>query len=69
MIRTAFKVFPEAEDGGGKYVSQDNDDDQKINELPIPELIEILSKIDKEEAPKQPEFFEGDQNKKFEDKV
>ena len=69
MIRTAFKVFPEAEDGGGKYVSQDNDDDQKINELPIPELIEILSKIDKEEAPKQPEFFEGDQNKEFEDKV
>ena len=63
------KPFPEVEDGDGKYVSQDNDDDQKINELPIPELTEILSKIDKGEAPKQLEFFEGGQNKEFEGKV
>ena len=63
------KPFPEVEDGDGKYVSQDNDDDQKINELPIPELTEILSKIDKGEVPKQFEFFEGGQNKEFEDKV
>ena len=47
------KLFPEVEDGGGKYVSQDNDDDQKINELPIPELTEILSKMNKREVPKQ----------------
>ena len=53
------KLFPEEEDGGGKYVWLDNDDDQKINELPIPELTEILSKIDKGEVPKQLEFFEG----------
>ena len=32
-------------------------DDQKINELPIPELTEILSKIGKAEVPKQLEFF------------
>ena len=31
------KLFPEVEDSGGKYVSQDNDDAQKINELPLPE--------------------------------
>ena len=37
--------------------------------MPIPELTEILSKIDKVEVPKQPEFFEEGQNKKFEDKV
>ena len=57
------KLFPEVEDGGGKYVSQDNDDDQKINRLPIPELREILSKIDKGEVPKQLAFFEAGQNK------
>ena len=57
------KLFPEVEDGGGKYVSQDNDNDQKINELPIPELTEILSKIDKGEVPKQLEFFEEGQTK------
>ena len=43
--------------------------DQKINELPIPELTEIFSKIDKGEVPKQLEFFEGGQNKEFENKV
>ena len=49
------------------YLGQE--DDQKINELPISELTEILSKIDKGEVPKQLEFFEGGQNKEFEDKV
>ena len=63
------KLSPEVDDGGGKYVSQDNDHDQKINELLIPELTEILSKIDKKgEVPKQLEL-EGRQNKEFEDKV
>ena len=28
-------LFPEVEDRGGKYVTQGNDDDQKINELPF----------------------------------
>ena len=41
------KLFPELEDTGGKYVRQGNNDDQKMNELPIPELTEILSKINK----------------------
>ena len=49
-------LFPEVEDRGGKYVTQGNDDDQKINELPIPKLTEILTKIDKREAPKQLDF-------------
>ena len=62
------KLFPEVEDGGGVgYLGQE--DDQKITELPIPELTEILSKIDKGEVPKQFEFFEGGQNKEFEDKA
>ena len=62
------KLFSEVEDGsGGEYLGQE--DDQKINELPIPELTEILSKIDKDEVPKQLDFFEGDQNKEFEKKV
>ena len=34
------KLFPEVEDGdGGGYLGQE--DDQKTNELPIPELTEI----------------------------
>ena len=62
------KLFPEVEDGsGGGYLGQE--DDQKINELPIPEVREILSKIDKGEVPKQLEVFEGGQNKQFEGKV
>ena len=62
------KLFPEVEDGvGGGYVGQE--DDQKINELAIPELTEILSKVDKAEIPKQLEFPERGQNKEFEDKV
>ena len=40
-----------------------------MNELPIPELTEILPKIDVGEVPKQLKFFEGGQNKEFEDKV
>ena len=62
------KLFPEVEDGvGGGYLRQE--DDKKTNELPILELTEILSKIDQGEVPKQLEFFEGGQNKEFEDKV
>ena len=54
--------MPEVEDGsGGGYLSQE--DNQNINELPISELTEILSEIDKGEVPKQPEFFEGGQSK------
>ena len=50
------KLFPEVEDGGGGgYL--DPEDNQEINQLPIPELTEILSKIDKREVPKQLEFF------------
>ena len=50
------KLFPEVEDGsGGGCLGQE--DDQKINELPIPELTEILSKIDKGEGPNQMNFF------------
>ena len=63
------KLFSKVEEGSGKFVGQDNDDDQKTNELPIPELTEILSKIDKREVPKQLEFFEGGKNKEFEEKV
>ena len=62
------KLFPEIQDdGGGGYLRQE--DDQKINESPIPQLTEILSKIDKCELPKQLEFFDGGQNKEFEDKA
>ena len=51
------KLFPEVEADSGKNVSQDNDNDQKINELPIPELTEILSKIDKGDVPKKLNFL------------
>ena len=61
------KTFPEVEDGSNYVDGQNND--QKINELPIPELTEILSKIDKGEVPKQLEYFERGQNKEFENKV
>ena len=40
-----------------------------MNKLPIPELTEVLSKINKGQVPKQLEFFEGGQSKKIEDKV
>ena len=62
------KLFPEVEGvSGGEYLGQE--DDQKINELLIPDLTEILSKIEKGEVSKQLEFFEGGQNKEFEDKA
>ena len=61
------KLFQEVEDWGNHVGGQNND--QKINELPIPKLTETLSKIDKGEVPKQFEFFEGGQNKEFENKV
>ena len=37
--------------------------------MPITDLTEILSRTDRGEVPKQLEFFEGGQNKEFEDKV
>ena len=67
-MRTTLKAFSRGRDGcGGGYLGQEHD--QKINEFPIPELTENLSKIDKGEVPKQLEFFEGGQNKEFQDKV
>ena len=63
MTEQLSRLFPEVEDSGGKSGSQDNNDHQKINESPIPELTDILSKIDKGEVPKQLEFSEGAQNK------
>ena len=46
------KLYPEVENGsGGGYLGQE--DNKKINELPILEPTEILSKIDKGEVPKQ----------------
>ena len=51
------KLFPEVEANSGKNFSQDNDNDQKMNELPIPELTEILTKTDKGEVPKKLNFL------------
>ena len=61
------KLFPEVENVGVNYLDQNNG--QKINELPIADLTEILSEVDKGEVPKQLELFEGGQNQKFENKV
>ena len=61
------KLSQEVEDWGNYVGGQKNN--QKTNGLPIPKLTEILSKIDKGEVPKQLEFFEGGQNKEFENKV
>ena len=61
------KLFPEVEDDGGSYLDQN--ENQKINELPIPELTEILSKIYKGEVPKQLRLYEEGQNKEFQYKV
>ena len=69
LLEQLSKLFSKVEKGSGKFVGQDNNDDQKTNELPIPEITGILSKIDKREVPKQLEFFEGDKNKEFEEKV
>ena len=45
LLSELSRLLPEVEDdGGGGYLGQK--ENQKINELPIPELIEILSKID-----------------------
>ena len=60
------KLFPEVEDGT-KIIDDKND--EKINELPIPQLTEILSKIDKREVSKQLNFFEGGENTEFENRV
>ena len=43
--------------------------DEKINDLPIQQLIEILSKIDKGEVPKQLNFLEGGEKIEFENRV
>ena len=61
------KLFPEVEDDGGSYLDQN--ENQKINELPIPELTEILSKIYKGEVPKQLRLYEEGQNKEFQYEV
>ena len=53
------KLFPEVEDSQKIF---DDKDDEKINELPIPQLTEILWKIDKGKVPKQLNFFEGGEN-------
>ena len=64
------KPFPEVEDGGGKYIFQENNNNyQKLAELPILELTDILTKINEDEVPRQLEFFDGGQNKEFEKKV
>ena len=51
------KLFPEVKANSGKNFSQDNENDQKMNELPIPELTEILTKTDKGEVPKKLNFL------------
>ena len=48
------KRFPEVEDST-KIIDDKND--EKINELPIPQLTKTLSKIDKGEVPKQLNFL------------
>ena len=53
------KLFPEVEDST-KVIDDKND--EKRNELPIPQLTKILSKINKGEVPKQLNFFEGGEN-------
>ena len=53
------KLFPEVEDST-KIIDDKND--EKRNELPIPQLTKILSKINKGEVPKQLNFFEGGEN-------
>ena len=62
------KLFPEVEADSGKNVSQDNNNGQKINELPILEVTEILSKIGKGEVPKKLNFLK-EVKTEFEDKV
>ena len=53
------KLFPEVEDST-KIIDDKND--EKRNELPIPQLTKILFKINKGEVPKQLNFFEGGEN-------
>ena len=66
LLTQISKLFPEVEDGT-KIINDKTD--EKINELPIPHLTEILSKIDKGEVPKQLNFFEGGENTEFEFRV
>ena len=60
------KLFPEVEEDT-KIIDDKND--EKINELPIEQLTEILSKIDKGEVTKQLNIFEGWENIEFENRV
>ena len=53
-------LIPDVENVGSNYLDQNYD--QRINKLPIAELTEILSRVDKGEVPKQLKFFEGGQN-------
>ena len=60
------KLFPEVEDGT-KIIGDKND--EKINELPILQVTEILSKIDEGEVPKQLDFSKVGENIEFENMV
>ena len=57
------KIFPDVDE---KITEKDN---QSINQLPLSDLSEILSKTDKGEVAKQLEFFEGGISREFETKV
>ena len=59
-------LFPEVEDVT-KIIDDKND--EKIDELLIPQLTEILSEIDKGEVPEQLNFCEGGENIEFENRV
>ena len=56
------KLFPEANE---KIAEQE----EKINDLPLNNLEEIFSKIDKGEIPKELKFFVGGLNNEFENRV
>ena len=56
------KLFPEANE---KVAGQE----EKINDLPLNNLEEIFSKIDKGEIPKELKFFVGGLNNEFENRI
>ena len=56
------KLFPEANE---KIAQQE----EKIDDLPLNNLEEIFSKIDKGEIPKELNFFVGGLNNEFENRV
>ena len=57
------KLFPDVDE----KITDKND--QSINQLRLSDLSETLSKIDKDEVPKQLEFFEGGISREFETNV